>query len=229
VPFPSLGSVFAAPGSTRTVTLRLLDAPAAATTPVSVSSSDPAIAAVTGPVVIPSGSTDATFAIEAGAAGSAVLTLVAGATGREVTVVSGAPSAGQTPPVVAPPIGVVVFEAGNAGTLFLEPGATRSFDLELLAFPSLGDLPVSAASLDASVATVTPALQTLATGEQAIALNVTALAAGAAETRIDLVFGVERRTLRVVIGLPEAPPLTVAPPVSPCIREPGFDPCPEFE
>jgi hypothetical protein len=216
VPFPSAGDVIVPQGSSRLVTLRFLDAPAAGDTPVIVNSSDDGVATIPGPVVIDAGATDATFAITTGAAGNALLTLIAGDVGRELRVVSGDPDPTTTPPVFAPPIGLTLMEAGTAGTLFVGPGATRTIELTLLSFASLGDLPVSALSLDPSVATVTPAQQTIATGASTVTLNVTATAAGAAETRIDLEFGVERRTLRVIVGVPEADeaPTTIAPPVA---------------
>ena len=98
----------------------------------------------------------------------------------------------------------------------------RTFDLTLLAFPSLVDLPVSAVSLDPSVATVSPAAQVIPTGESRITLTVTATASGNAETRIDLVFGVDRRTLRVVVGVPDAAdaPTAIAPPVGIDVQSP---------
>jgi hypothetical protein len=213
VPFPSAGDVIVPVASTRTVTLRILTAPAAADTELAILSSDPAVASIAGPVVIPAGQTDATFEITTGTAGTALVTLVAGDDGRELRVVSGAPSAANTPPVFAPPIGLVVMEAGTAGTLFLDPGDTRSFSLPLLGFPSLGDLPVTATSLDPAVATVNPPSQVIPTGQRAIALDVTATGASGTETRIDLRFGLDRRTLRVVVGVPATEETAIAPPI----------------
>jgi hypothetical protein len=213
VPFPSAGDVIVSPASTRTVTLRILTAPAAVDTELVITSSDPSIAQIPGPVVIPAGSTDATFEIETGTAGTASVTLVAGDDGRELRVISGEPSPGDTPPVVAPPIGLTVMEAGNAGTLYIDPGVARTFDLPLLSFPSLGDLPVTALSLDPSVATVTPPLQTIPTGGSDATFTVTATGDAGDETRIDLGVGVDRRTLRVVVGPPNDPTTAIAPPV----------------
>ena len=161
-------------------------------------------------------------------AGTASLTLVAGDVGRELRVISGAPSLANTPPVFAPPIGITVMEAGTAGTIFIDPGDTKTIALPLLAFPSLVDLPVSATPLDPSVATVSPGVQVIPTGASTLTLTVTATASGDAETRIDLLFGVERRTLRVVVGVPrdDAAPTTIAPPVGiqvPAPAGPGDD------
>jgi hypothetical protein len=191
-----------------------------ADTELVIVSSDPGVASIAGPVVIAAGQTDATFEITTGAAGTATVTLIAGDEGRELRVISGAPSPANTPPVLAPPIGVTVIEAGNAGTLYIDPGDTRTFALPLLPFPSPGDLPVTATSLDPSVATVAPGAQVIPTGESAVTLTVTATAAAEAETRIDLQVGVDRRTLRVVIGVPGAATTAVAPPVGIEIEEP---------
>jgi len=193
--------------------LRILTAPAASDTELVITSSDPSIASIAGPVVIPAGSTDATFEITTGTAGTAIVTLVAGDEGRELRVISGAPSPSDTPPVVAPPIGLTVMEAGNAGTLYLDPGDVKSFVLPLLSFPSLGDLPVTALSLDPSIATVTPSLQTIPTGESDATFAVTATGDAGEETRIDLGVGVDRRTLRVIVGAPNEPTISIAPPV----------------
>jgi len=222
LPLPSLGEVIVPAAATSPIRLRMLDVPASQNTPVSVTSSDPTVAGVLAPAAIAAGATDVTLAISAGAPGDARLTLTAGSVARELHVVVGTPSAGQTPPIVAPPIGLVVLEAGNAGMLFLDPGDTKTVSIPLLSFGSLADLPVTAASLDASIATVTPGSQLLATGQRSISLTVHAVAAGAAETRIDLRFGVELRTLRVVVGVPRAAvqPPTVAPPVGIQVQPP---------
>jgi hypothetical protein len=221
VPFPSAGDVIVPESSTRTVTLRVLAAPAATDTLLVIASSDPSVASIAGPVVIAAGQTDAAFEITTGAAGTAIVTLVAGDEGRELRVISGDPSLADTPPVVASPIGVVVMEPGSAGTLFLEPGATRTFALPLLAFPSVADLPVSVLSLDPAVATVSPGVAVIPTGESAVTLTVTATSGVPAETRIDLGVGVDRETLRVVVGVPPAgmAPPTVAPPVGIEVQE----------
>jgi hypothetical protein len=74
-----------------------------------VASSNAAVATVVGPAVIPAGSSDATLSIAAGTDGEAILTLRAGEVALELRVVVAAtPGSGQTPPVVAPPVGVQV-------------------------------------------------------------------------------------------------------------------------
>jgi hypothetical protein len=211
---PSLGELILAPGAARTLALPLLAAPLGGATAFSVASSDPAVAQVVGAVVVAAGDVEAPVSIQAGAAGEAVLTFTSGAGARTVRVVAGTPAPERTPPILATPIGVAVVEEGGAGTLFVDPGESRTLTLDLLGFPSLGDLPVAAQSRDPGVASVSPANQILATGEREITLTV---AAGAApgRTRIDLAFGVERKNLVVEVGVPPAAraPLVVAPPL----------------
>ena len=84
----------------------------------------------------------------------------------------------------------------------------------MIPFPSLGDLPVTAVSLDPGIASVSPGLQVIPTGASVVMLTVTATAAGDAETRIDLGVGVDRRTLRVVVGVPGDATTAIAAPVS---------------
>jgi hypothetical protein len=106
--FPSAGQLALPASTTRTISLRLLASPAAAATPVTVTSSDPAIATAVGPVEIPAGSTDAALTLATGAAGETVLLLRAGAEGRELRVIVGPVPSNRTPPVLAPPIGIQI-------------------------------------------------------------------------------------------------------------------------
>ncbi len=216
---PSLGDLLFETGALRSVTLAFLDAPVAQDVTLVVSSSDPNVAQVIGSVVVPAGEVEAPVLIQTGVGGEADLAFLSnGRDGRTVRVFAGDPGASRTPPILAAPIGVVVFEEGRAGTLFIEPGATRSVTLDLLGFPSLVNLPVSAVSLDPSVATVTPANQLIATGTRATTLTINAGAA-AGRTRIDLVYGVDQSNLLIEVGVPPAErvPPTLTPPVFVCV------------
>jgi hypothetical protein len=104
----SLGQLTIASAQTRELTLRVLDEPASETIQFLVTSSAPGIALVLGVVEIPAGSRDLTLQIATGDAGDAVLTLRAGSEVRALNVRVGAPSAGRTSPIVAPPVGVDV-------------------------------------------------------------------------------------------------------------------------
>jgi hypothetical protein len=161
------------------------------------------------------GSLEAELPIESGIAGEATLVLRAGDQGRELRVLVGAIPAQRRPAIVAPPLGAVVLEDGFAGTLFLDPGATRSLAVRLFSFPSLVDLPVTATSDDAAVALVTPAQQILRTGGEEITISVSATATSRAQTRIVIRFGADVRTLRVSVGgtEPARAPVITAPPL----------------
>jgi len=218
ISYPSAGDVIVAPGATRSVTLRLFTEPVAEATTLVFASSDPAVAMVTQTVIVPAGSTDATLPIDAGAPGDALLFMRPAddlRTGWELRVVVGTPAPERTPPIVARPIGVVALEAGTLAELSVAPGATRSVTLDLLAYPSLADLPVRATSRAPDVVTVTPALQSLPTGARAISWTLTVLGGDGDEAIVDIEYGLERRTLRVVVGVPapERRPPTLGPPV----------------
>ena len=215
---PSLGDVIVAPGGTQSLSLRLFDAPVAQPTPLVVSSSNPAVAAVTQAVVVPAGSVTATLPIDAGLAGEAILVIRPEGdlrAGQELRVVVGTPEAGKTPPILAAPVGAAVLEPGTLGAVYIDPGSSRSFTLDLLAFPSLIDLPVSVESRSPAVASVTPQLQTLPVGQRRISLSVTAFGSHGDETIVDVAYGAERRTLLVIVGVPAAGrrPEALAPPV----------------
>jgi hypothetical protein len=101
---PSAGAVVIPARQTRTIGVELLAAPAAADTPVGVTSSDAAIAAVAGSPIVPAGSRRVELAIAAGAAGNARLVLRAGAEGRTFDVFVDAAPGDRTPPIASPPV-----------------------------------------------------------------------------------------------------------------------------
>ena len=105
---PSAGQLIVPGSGQQTLTVPLLPTPATADTPVTVRSSDPAIASVVGSVVIPAGSQVATMTIATGTQGIAFLTMTAGAEVRELTVIVGTPPPATVPPVVAPPVQIDV-------------------------------------------------------------------------------------------------------------------------
>src|SRR5439155_22463511 len=99
----------------QTATVPLLPTPASVDTPVTVTSTDPAVATVLGTVVVRAGSQTATLTVTIGTAGTALLTLRAGTEVRGLTVIVGTPPAGSVPPIIAPPAGVVVLSPPSAG------------------------------------------------------------------------------------------------------------------
>ena len=103
-----LGQVVTLPDSMASIFLHLVDSPVGVDTPVSITSTDPTVVTVTGPVIIPAGAQGALVLLTTGSAGEAVLTFQAGATRQQLTIIVGAPQAGRVPPVQAPIVGVDV-------------------------------------------------------------------------------------------------------------------------
>jgi hypothetical protein len=211
----SIGQVVLAPGATRSVALRLLDAPAPSTTAVAATSSDPAVAILLGGAAVPAGSTDAQLTLAAGTAGEAVLVLRAGGVARELkVVVTAAPTAAQSPPVLAPPVGLTVRELTSVGQVTLAPGATRTLSLRLLDAPAPAATPVAVTSDAPAIASVAGTADVPA-GSTDVTLQIAAGAAG--EARLVLRAGdVVERALKVVVtaapGASQTPPVP-APPV----------------
>src|SRR5207247_1243661 len=111
----SLGRLLAPASGQQTLTVPLLPTPATIDTPVTVTSSDPAVATVLGTVVVPAGSQTATLTITTGTAGTALLILQAGTEVRGLTVIVGPPPAGSVPPSMAAPGGGAVTRAQSPG------------------------------------------------------------------------------------------------------------------
>jgi hypothetical protein len=213
-PLPSAGQAIIPPGQSATLTLTLLAAPAPGDTPVTVTSSNPAVAEVLDPVTIPAGARTAMFTVTAGTAGTAELILRGGGEGRVLTVIVGVPPAGNLPPIVAAPVGVVLRPYGTAGTLFQDTDTVRTITLRLLSQPAPSDVPVTALSADPTVADVQPGLTSIQTGARSVDLTVSA-GPNDGETVVLLQVGSGIVTLRVLVGLPPAAdtPVTVAPAV----------------
>jgi hypothetical protein len=211
---PSVGQVVAPVGAEQTVTLRLLSSPATADTAVTVTSSNPAVARVEGPVVIPAGEQVAELTITTGVEGKSVLILRAGTEVWEFTVIVGTPPPGSVLPILAAPVGVSVLPLGTAGKLFLDVGGSRNIVVQLLSAPAAVDMQVLATSASAQVADVSPQQFTLPAGEQNAGFTVNA-GNSSGETVITFKIDNEVLTLVVVVGIPpqEQAPLTLAPTV----------------
>jgi hypothetical protein len=101
-----LGKVFSAIGGQPGLTVPVLSADAAAPTTVTVTSSNPNVAIVNGPVVVAQGSRAAAFTILTGIQGVATLTLRAGNDVAQLVVVVGTPPTSLLPVITAPIVGV---------------------------------------------------------------------------------------------------------------------------
>jgi hypothetical protein len=219
LPVPSIGRVVAPQAGHAAFTLPLLPVPAAVATPVSVSSSDASIAAVSGAVIVAAGQQSAIVDVTTGAAGTATLTFLAGAEVRQLTIVVGPPAADDVPFTFAKPAGTRVLSPAVAGLLFAGLTVQRTIAAPMLTAPRASDTPVTISSSDPNVASVAgdvtiPAGQlsatfTVGTGIEGVA-TLTLTAAG------------EMRQLVVVVGTPPASriPAIVAPVVGVEVKHP---------
>jgi hypothetical protein len=218
-PVPSLGRVVTPQAGHATFTLVLLTAPASIATPVVISSSNAAIATVSGAVTIAAGQQSVIVDVVTGAEGTAALTFRAGGELRQLTVVVGTPGAGDIPVTLARPVGVRVLAAPVAGVLFSGTAVQRTLAAPLLSAPRSGDTVVTISSSDPSIATA-PGAATIPAGQQSVTFTVATGLEGVATLTLDA--GGEQRQLVVVVGTPPASrlPTIVAPVVGVEVKKP---------
>ncbi|MEQ1868664.1 MAG: Ig-like domain-containing protein [Vicinamibacterales bacterium] len=209
---PSGGRLFTASSALTTFGLTLLSSAAASSTPVAVTSSNPAIATVSGSVTIAAGSRSANVTLSTGTPGTATLTFTAGNESREFTVVVGPPEPGTEPPVLARPVGVVAIAASSLGQLFTSPSAQSVLTVQLLSTPAGAATPVTVSSSDPSIADVAGPV-VIAGGAQTAAMTIVTGAQGTATLTFRA--GTQTRQLTIVVGPPAlgSEPLVVAQPV----------------
>ncbi|HXH06729.1 MAG TPA: carboxypeptidase regulatory-like domain-containing protein [Vicinamibacterales bacterium] len=197
---PSTAVVIVAPGRTTTLAVTVLSSPAAAATPVTIASTNPAVATATSPPVA-AGAQRADVAITTGESGLATLVIRAGDEVRAITVFAGAPGQGIVPLVPAMPVGIGVTPAAGS-RLFVPLGATRGVRVAVLGAPAAADTSVTVTSSDPGVATVsgTPVVRA---GEQIVDLALSTGAAGRATLMLDLAGA--KFTVEVVVGSDPTP------------------------
>ena len=212
VPARVLGHVFAPVSGQQTITVPLLSVPAPTGVPVTISSSNPAIASVSGQVTIAQGGRNATITIVTGIAGTVTLTLRGGNEISQLVIVVGTPAAGTAPPTLAAPVGVVVIPSPTAGTVYSAPGSQSAFALTLLSSPATTSTAVTVTSSDPSIVSVSGPV-TIAAGSKTATVAVVSGAAGTATLTFRA--GSETRQVTIVVGTP-APgtaPIAMAKPV----------------
>jgi hypothetical protein len=209
LPLPFIGRAFAPLGATRTLGVRLLQAPAAADIQVTVTSSDPNVATVLSPATIRAGESVAELHITTGSAGSATLTLEAPGLRFEFNVVVGSdPTPGSTPLIVAPVVGVTVIPNAALGQVIVSPAAPAAptLGVRLFAAAATSEVQVTVTSSNPSIATIggsTTLTMTAAAGQQV--LEVPVVTAGAVGTTVlTFEFEGQRRELLIVVGDPPA-------------------------
>ena len=207
---PSAGRLITAPAAQAAFTLQLLSSPATAATPVTVTSSNTSVASVTGSVVIAAGARVASVTVATGVQGSATLTFRAGAETRELSILVGTPPPGTEPPVIASPVGVVLIEQRNLGSVFGPVGGQSAVNVTFLANPATSATPVSVTSSNTNVAAVSGSV-VVPSGGRVAALTIQTGLQGVAT--LTLRAGSEVAQIVVVVGTPPASmlPLITAP------------------
>ncbi|MBW2388806.1 MAG: Ig-like domain-containing protein [Deltaproteobacteria bacterium] len=215
---PSVGQVIMGVSDEQSVDVRLLSGALSVDTPVIITSSDPTVADVLGPVVIVAGELVAPLSITTGAAGEATLTLRVGTTVRQITVFVGTPPPGRMPAIVAAPVGVFVVVPPSAGPLIMGASEQQTLDVRLLSVAVGVDTPVTITSSDSAVANVQGPV-TIAAGEQVAPLTITTGATG--EATLTLRVGSEIRQITVFVGTPPSGrvPAIVAPMIAVDVNE----------
>jgi hypothetical protein len=210
VPMPSLGRFIAPPAGSVGVTLVLLSQPAAANTPVTVSSSNSSVVSVDGAVAIAAGGRSAIVHIVTGAEGTATLTFTAAGEKRVLTIVVGQPGAGDVPPTLAAPVGIQVLPRAIAGSLIAGPTTQQTIGMVLLRTARASDTPVTVTSSNPDVASVLESI-VIPAGERSATFTLATGVAGVATLRFD--GGGETRDIVVSVGVPPASqtPTIVAP------------------
>jgi hypothetical protein len=203
----TLGRMFAPIGVSRTIGVRLFESPVASDTFVTVTTSDPTVATVTGPVVVHAGQQVADLDVSTGSGGTATLTIEAGGVRRELTLVVGSsPTPGTTPPIVAAPVGVTVMPNPSIGRVFGQLGAASAATLgiPLLGTPAATAKNVTVTSSNPSIANFGGNASTtlvINVGEQVLQLPISISGTqGAALLTIE--FDGVRRELVIVVGNP---------------------------
>jgi DNA-binding winged helix-turn-helix (wHTH) protein len=218
VPLPSAGTALVPAEATLTLDVPLLASPAAVDTPVSVFSSNPLAVSVAAGAFVPQGSTLARVSITSGAAGSAELTLRAGAAGRTLTIFVGSAPPDRLPAIFAAPVGVAVRSLPSAGTAIVPIGQSPTLTIDLLAADAPAPTPVSVTTSDAAVASASGPV-VIPAGSRRVTFVLATGVAG----RALLVFrvGAEGRELEVFVGPAPADrvPAILAPAVGVAVAE----------
>jgi hypothetical protein len=206
-PPPVVAQVFGPPASSASITARVTATAASIDRPVTVTSSNDAVARVIGVPIVRANQRTASFSIATGVEGTALLTVTAGSAGSDVVsilVVVGSAGTGQIVAALAAETGISVARPATTGQLLTSPGGTRTIAVLLRATPPAVDTPVVVTSSNPSVAVVT-GTPVVHAGERTASVTILTGSAGAA----DLVFnaGGEVRDLVVSVGAPGSAPV----------------------
>jgi hypothetical protein len=153
IPNVTIGTVGAPAVGQHTFGLRLLAAPAPSEVPVTISSSNPAIADVSGPVSVEAGQQVAPITLLSTAEGVATLAITAAGQTRHLTIVIGAAAASQLPAVIASPASVSVIPDQPTGAVLIMPVSSQStIGVPLLSSDAAVTTPVTISSTNEAIA-----------------------------------------------------------------------------
>ncbi len=195
----SAGQLVTTSGVGATTSIAVLSANATAVTPVTVSSSNPAVASATATDVAP-GSRTTTLSIVSGTNGVAVLTVRAGSEVRSFTVFVGTPPADRSPIALALAVGVAIPQPPSSGQVVSSSGRSFTTTVPLLALANDGAaINVVVTSSAPGVATATASV--IAQGSRTTTLSIVTGVDGTAV--LTLRAGDTVRTLTVIVGTPQ--------------------------
>jgi hypothetical protein len=202
----SAGQLISAAGRTLTFTIAVLDLPhSGADLPVSVVSSNDAIATGSA-TAIRAGERVTSVTVITNADGTARLTLRAGSTVREVTVIVGTPAPNVTPISLAPAVGISSPGVPFVGTAFAPLGRTASLGVAVLTAPAATDTVITVTSSNSAIAAVTNSTVTVAAGSRVALIDIVTGVAGTAT--LTLAFNGEYREFAVQVGQSPVPSFT---------------------
>jgi hypothetical protein len=209
-PAPIAAAMAAATASQQTILVRLLDAPAAGTTPVVGFSTDPSVATIVSAGPVPAGSQVAAITIQTGVAGTAGIELIVAGQAREIRVVSGGSGEAAMPAAVASPVGVAVQAAPLAGLVIAPSGATAVVGVRLLAQPASSDVVATITNGNPGVAAVAQSI-VIRAGQQVVQIGITPVADGVADLTIHAAGQTVRFTFISGTPPPGVVPIVTAP------------------
>ncbi|MEN3340225.1 MAG: large repetitive protein, partial [Acidobacteriota bacterium] len=207
---PSAGRLITPPATSGTFMLQLVSVAVTTATPVTVTSSNPAIAAVSDSIVIAPGSKAGPVTIVTGTEGIATLTFRAGTETRQLTIVVGTPAPGTEPLVLADPVGVVVIEQRRLGSVISAAGGQPTLNVTVLSAPAASPTIVTVSSSAPNVASVSGPV-VIAAGDRGAAITILTGIEGVAT--LTLRAGSDVAQVVVVVGVPPISlrPLVTAP------------------
>ena len=196
---PSIGQIVLPAGRSFGTLVQVMSSAAGATTTVAVFSSNPSVATATASPV-QAGQVSTTVDVQSLSEGVTTLTLRAGDEVRSLVVVVGNPAPGQTPPVLAMPVGFSVIAAPSVGQLVLAAAQNAQTLVSVLSAALAGNTPLAVSVSSSNPAVATGTATAIQPGSQSTTLSIAAVANGRAV--LTLRAGDAVRSVTIVVGTP---------------------------